>query len=119
MFLIDGGFCALTVLRVNGETALEGDGVVVLIRLTREDEILLRRQLTVETVDAEVYSVCSFFHRREQQLRLAYRHCIDRTDGFFTLCDRKHYELIITYLVSVITTTSNLLHFSFDTHKKP
>lgn len=33
MFLIDCGFSALTVLRVSGETAFKGDGVVVLIGL--------------------------------------------------------------------------------------
>lgn len=47
MFLIDGRFNALTVLRVCGETALEGDGVIVLIGLAGKYEILLRGQLAV------------------------------------------------------------------------
>lgn len=84
MSLIDGQFGALTVLRVNCEAAFEGYGVVVLIGLAGEDEVLFRRQLAVETVHAEVDTV-ALLDRREEQLRLAYRHRVDRTDGLFPL----------------------------------
>lgn len=47
MSLIDGGFSTLTILRVCGETAFKGDGVVVLIGLAGEYEILLSWQLAV------------------------------------------------------------------------
>lgn len=85
MFVIDGQLDALTVLGVYGETALKGDGVVVLIGLASEYEVLLCGQLAVEAVDAEVDAVRPLLHGREQQLRLTYRHRVDRSDGFFTL----------------------------------
>lgn len=72
MYLTDGGFSTLTILRVNGETALEGDGVVILVSLTSEDEILLSGQLTVEAIYAEMDAMRAFLHRREQQLRFTY-----------------------------------------------
>lgn len=85
MFVIDGGFSALAVLRVDGEAAFKGDGVVVLIGLAGEDEVLLCRQLAVEAVHAEVDSMRRLLHRREEKLRLAYRHRVDGTHRFFTL----------------------------------
>lgn len=74
MFVIDGQFKTFAVLGVGGETALEGDGVVVLIGLAGEDEVLLRGQLAIQTVHAKVYSVHGFLYGGKQQLRLAYRH---------------------------------------------
>lgn len=85
MFVIDGQFKTLAVLGVGGETALKGDGVVVLIGLAGKNEILLRGQLAIQTVHAEVDSVNGFLHGGKQQLRLAYRHGIVRTDGFLSL----------------------------------
>lgn len=65
MFVIDGQFSALTVLGVCGEAALEGDGVVVLVRLAGQDEVLLSGQLAVEAVHAEVDAMPSLLHRGE------------------------------------------------------
>lgn len=65
MFVIDGQFSALTVLGVCGEAALEGDGVVVLVRLAGQDEVLLSGQLAVEAVHAEVDTMPSLLHRGE------------------------------------------------------
>lgn len=87
MFLIDGRFNALAVLRVCGETALEGDGVVVLVSLAGQNEVLLRGQLAVQAVHAEVNAMRTLFYGGEQKFWLAYRHCVDRTDGFFTLVE--------------------------------
>lgn len=67
MFLIDGRFNALTVLRVCGETALKGDGVVVLVGLAGEYKILLRGQFAVQTVDAEVDTMHTLFYGGEQK----------------------------------------------------
>lgn len=91
MFVIDGQFNALTILGVGGETALKGDSIVVLIGLAGKNEVLLCGQLAVKAVHAEVDAMCTLLHRREQQLRLAYRHRVDRTDRFFTLHTKHDY----------------------------
>lgn len=88
MYLIDGGFGAFTVLGVNGDAAFKCDSVVVLIGLAGEDEVLLCRQLAVKAIHAEVNPV-PLLHGWEQQLRLANRHRVDRTDGLFALFEIK------------------------------
>lgn len=98
MSLIDGEFDTLTILRVRGETAFKGDGVVVLIGLACENEVLLSRQLTVQTVHAEVHTMYTLLYGREQEFGLAYRHRIDRTDGLFTLRQKLQcYSTIINF----------------------
>lgn len=68
MFLIDGQISTLAVLRVCGETAFKGYGVVVLIGLTGKNEVLFSGQLAVQAIHAEVHSVDGLLHRGEQQL---------------------------------------------------
>ena len=67
MYLIDGQFDALTVLRVCGEAALEGDGIVVLVGLTGKDEILFGGQLAVQAIHAEVNAMQTLFYGGEQK----------------------------------------------------
>lgn len=63
----------IAILGVHGDGSLEGDGVVVFVRLASEHHVV---KITVQRVHAEVHGNRSFLNRTEEQFRLANGHGI-------------------------------------------
>lgn len=77
-------FMVVWIFRIKCHTALKGNGVVVLISLTGEHDIMFCEEVTVKGVNTEVsWWERTFLHWREQKLRFADGHGVSRACRVF------------------------------------